>query len=144
MGLQKLMSEQKKASIDKEHQAVGAVSSGTYTTYLRSVHPKCLILLFLVTQVLKIAFNTLMTLSLGSWADSTLVGQHDHYMQQYGTYLFFNAISSTTANILLTIMMVSASMYEWHDALFHQNLTFCSHILGNFTIQCLKMFSRQK
>ena len=95
MGLQKLMSEQKKASIDKEHQAVGAVSSGAYMTYLRSVHSKCLIILFLVVQMLKIAFNALLTQSLGFWADSSLPGQHDHYMQQYGTYLFFNAISST-------------------------------------------------
>ena len=43
VGLQKLMSlssERKKASIEKEHQAVGTVSSGTYTAYLKSVHSK--------------------------------------------------------------------------------------------------------
>ena len=113
MGLQKLISlqsEGKKAPIEKEHQAVGTVSSCTYMAYLKSIHPKSLVFLFLVMQVVKIASNAAMTLSLGWWADSSLVRQNEYFIQHYGAYLFLNGFSSIGANILTTIIMVSASM----------------------------------
>ena len=113
VGLQKLISVpsvRKKASIEKEHQAVGTVSSGPYIAYLKSVHSKCLVILFLVMQVVKTASHAVMTLSLGWWADSSLVKQHEYYIEQYGASQFLNVFSSTMANILLTIIMVSASM----------------------------------
>ena len=113
MGLQKLISlqsEGKKAPIEKEHQAVGTVSSCTYMAYLKSIHPKCLVFLFLVMQVVKMASHVVMTLSLGWWADSNLVRQHEYYIQQYGASLFLNGFSSIGANILAPIIMVSASM----------------------------------
>ena len=119
VGLQKLMSvssERKKASIEKEHQAVGTVSSGTYTAYLKSVHSKHLVLLFLVMQAVKMASHSVMTFSLGWWADSSLLKQHEYFIQQYGASLFLISFSSTGANILLTIIMVSASMYESYDS----------------------------
>ena len=83
VGLQKLVSEQserKKASIEKEHKAVGTVSSCTYMAYLKSIHPKCLVFLFLVMQVVKMASNVVMTLSVGWWADISLVTQQENYI----------------------------------------------------------------
>ena len=147
MGLQKLISlqsEGKKAPIEKEHQAVGTVSSCTYMAYLKSIHPKSLVFLFLVMQVVKMASHVVMTLSLGWWADSNLVRQHEYYIQQYGASLFLNGFSSVGVNVLTAIIMVSASMYEFYDTLFHQNTTFCSIIAGTFTIQCLNMCSSQR
>ena len=113
VGLQKLISVQyegKKVSIEKEHKALGTVSSCTYMAYLKSIHPKCLVFLFLVMQVVKMASNVVMTLSLGWWADLSLVTQHENYTQQYGAFLFLNGFSNIAANILATIMMVSASL----------------------------------
>ena len=113
VGLQKLIlvqSERKKVSIEKEHKALGTVSSCTYMAYLKSIHPKCLVFLFLVMQVVKMASNVVMTLSLGWWADLSLVTQHENYPQQYGAFLFLNGFSNIAANILATIMMVSASL----------------------------------
>ena len=113
VGLQKLVSEQserKKASIEKEHKAVGTVSSCTYMAYLKSIHPKCLVFLFLVMQVVKMASNVVMTLSVGWWADLSLVTQHENYIQHYGAFLFLYGFSNIVANILTKIIMVSASM----------------------------------
>ena len=113
VGLQKIISvqsERKIASIEKEHQAVGTVSSCTYMAYLKSIHPKCLVFLFLVMQVVQMASHVAMTLSLGRWADSSLVRQNEYFIQHYGAYLFLNGFSSIGANILTTIIMVSASM----------------------------------
>ena len=112
-GLQRLISvqsERKKASIEKENKAVGTVSSCTYMAYLKSIHPKCLVFLFLVMQVVKMASNVVMTLSLGWWADLSLVKQHEYYIEQYGAFLFLYVFSNIVANILTTIIMVSASM----------------------------------
>ena len=112
MGLQKLVSlstEKKKAHVEKEQQAVGTVSSATYKTYLKSVHPKYLVFLFLAMQVVKIASHVVLTLSLGWWAESSLVSQLNYYIQQYGASLFLNVCSSTGANFLLSMIMVSAS-----------------------------------
>ena len=112
MGLQKLvsLSSDKKAHVEQEQQAMGTVSSATYKTYLKSVHPKYLVFLFLTLQVVKIVSHVVLTLSLGWWAESSLASQFDYYIQQYGASLFFNACSSLGANVLLTLMMVSASM----------------------------------
>ena len=112
VGLQKLMSvssERKKASIEKEHQAVGTISSATCMAYLKSIHPKYLVFLFLIMQVVKMASHVVMTLSLGWWADFSLVRQPEDYIQQYGASLFLNVCSSTGANFLLSMIMVSAS-----------------------------------
>ena len=112
MGLQKLVlsaSERKKASIEKEYQFVGSVSSSTYKAYLKSVDSKWLVLLYLSMQVVKIAADVVMRLSLGWWSDSRMVGQHDYYIQQYGASLVFSVFSTLGANVLLAIMMVTAS-----------------------------------
>ena len=102
-------SEKKRTSIEKEHQAVGTVSRSTYKAYFKSIDSKWLVLLYLTLQVVKIASDVVMRLSLGWWSDSRMVGQHDNYLRQYGATLALVAVSTLGANVSLVIMMVRAS-----------------------------------
>ena len=112
-GFQKLISasEKKKASIEKEHQAVGTVSSSTYIAYLKSFDSLWLGIFFFVLQFVMIASDVLMRLYLGWWADSRVVGQDDNvYILQYGASLAFNAFSTLGASFCIGIMIVNASV----------------------------------
>ena len=112
-GFQKLMSasEKKKASIEKEHQAVGTVSSSTYIAYLKSFDSLWLGIFFFVLQFVMIASDVVMRLSLGWWADSMVVGQDGKvYILQYGASLALSACSTLGASFCIAIMIVNASV----------------------------------
>ena len=113
VGLRKLISvsEKKKASIEKEHQAIGTVSSSTYIAYLKSFDSLWLGIFFFMLQFLMIASDVLMRLSLGWWADSRVVDKDDNvYIMQYGASLAFSACSTLGVSFSMAVMIVNASV----------------------------------
>ena len=114
MGFRKLISasEKKKASIEKEQQAVGTVSSSTYIAYLKSFDSSWLGgIFYLMLQFVRIASDVVMRLSLGWWADSRVVDKDDNvYIMQYGASLAFSACSTLGVSFSMAVMIVNASV----------------------------------
>ena len=113
VGLQKLVSvsAKKNTSIEKEHQGIGKVSRSTYLAYLRSFDSMWLAILFCMFQLVMIASEVVMRLSLGWWADSKMV-DHDGniFINYYGALLALTICSAFGAAFSMAIMRVKASM----------------------------------
>ena len=113
VGLQNLVSAsaKKNTSIEKEYQGIGKVSRSTYMAYLRSFDCMWLAIFFCMFQLVMIASEVVMRLSLGWWADSKMV-DHDGniFINYYGALLALTICSAFGAAFSMAIMRVKASM----------------------------------